>query len=264
MRAFDPMNLSARNGRSAAVALLLSTLALPCACSSSNNGQANSAANQKMSGERKDAVVRLDSATALVNDFRGKVPYEVAKEVRCVVAIPAMVSGGLVFGGRSGRGFADCRDSGSQWSAPSPVSISGGSFGAQIGVQSVDVLALLVTDKAKAALMSGHFQVGVDASAAAGTVGTGTSSDFKLGSDVLTYTRSQGLFAGATINGASISPDDDATAALYGSKMDLYTLLSEQRPMPDPAAERFVSVVRDSFGPTARPLAMTPSARAAH
>jgi len=257
------MNFSARNGRSATLALLFSMLALPCACSSSNNGEPNSANNKKMSGERRDAIQRLDSATALVNDFRGKVPYEVAKEVRCVVAIPSMVSGGLVFGGRGGRGFADCRDSGAQWSVPAPVSVSGGSFGAQIGVQSTDVLALLVTDKARDALLSGHFKVGVDASAAAGTVGTGTSADFKLGSDVLTYTRSQGLFAGATINGANISRDDDATMALYGGPMDLYTLLMEPRPMPDASAERFVAVIRDSFGPTARPLAMTPAARAA-
>lgn len=240
------------------VALACAALAFAPACSSSNNEPAASASGHN-SPERNDAVTRLDNSTRIVSDFREKVPYEVAREVRCVVVIPNMVQGGLIFGGRGGRGFADCRNGGSDWSVPAPIPISGGSFGAQIGVQSADFLALVMTEKAKQSLLTGRFQVGVDASAAAGPVGTGASSDFKLGSDVLTYVESQGLFAGATFSGATIGRDDDATKALYGGMPELSSLLGGgDMPMPGAAASRFVATLKESFGPTARAASVRP------
>ena len=104
------------------------------ACSSSNNQPASSASNAN-SSERNDAVERLDNSTRVVNDFREKIPEEATREVRCVVVIPSIVQGGLIVGGRSGRGFADCRKGASGWSVPAPMSVSGASFGAQVGVQ---------------------------------------------------------------------------------------------------------------------------------
>jgi lipid-binding SYLF domain-containing protein len=249
------MKLSARSA--AARRLLLVAALATAACSSANAAPPESgASSKKIASERDAAADRLDKSTSLVTDFRGKVPYEAAREVLCVVAVPSLVQGGLVFGGGGGQGFAICRGDGSpDWGVPAPVSISGGSFGAQIGVQSTDVMALIMTDKARQALLGGHFRVGVDASASAGATGTGTSADFKLGSDVLTYVRSQGLFAGATFSGATISRDDDATEALYGGLPDLRSLLEEHRALPSASAGRFVAVVRDGFGPAARPLA---------
>jgi lipid-binding SYLF domain-containing protein len=228
-------------------------MGLPMACSSGNSAPASSAANET-SAARDKADQRLDAATLLVTDFRSKVPYEIAREVRCVVAVPGMMQGGLIVGARGGSGYADCKTA-NDWSPPAPVSISGGSFGAQIGVQSIDLMMLVMTDRAREMLLLGHFRVGVDASASAGTVGTEASRDFKLGSDVLTYARSQGLFAGATFSGATISRDNDATQALYGGMPDLRTILEGGVPLPGAAAGRFVTAVRNSFGPNAQPAA---------
>jgi len=238
-------------GRLVAVSGLVAAAALASACSSSNNPAPSSAS----SSEHKDAVERLDSSARVVSDFRAKVPDGVALETRCVVAIPALVQGGLIVGGRGGRGFASCLKKGSEWSEPAPVSVSGGTFGAQIGVQTVDVLLLVMNDEAKMALLDGHFRLGVDASAAAGPVGTGAGRDFKVGSGVLSYARSQGLFAGATLTDASVSRDDDATQALYGGLPELRSLLQGPMASPGASADRFVATVRGAFGPKSRPAA---------
>jgi lipid-binding SYLF domain-containing protein len=237
--------------RVAGVLGLLATVAFAPACSSANGPAPATASAQ----ERKEAVERLDSATRLVPEFRSKVPDDVARNARCVVVIPALVQGGLIVGGRGGRGLANCLKKGGDWSQPAPISVSGGTFGAQIGVQKVDVLMLVMNDEAKNALLSGHFQIGVDASAAAGPVGTGTSADFKLGSGVLSYARSEGLFAGATLSGASVARDDDATLALYGGLPELRSLLQGPMPSPGASADRMVAAVRDAFGPPKAPAA---------
>ena len=172
-----------------------------------------------------------------------------------MIVVPALVQGGLVVGGRGGRGFASCLKKGAEWGEPAPISVSGASFGAQIGVETIDVLMLVMNDEAKTALLDGHFRLGVDASASAGPVGTEASKDFKGGSGVLTYARSKGLFAGATIGGASISRDDDATQALYGGLPELRSLLQGPMPSPGASADRFVAAVRAGFGPSSHPAA---------
>ena len=237
--------------RAAGVPCLFATVAFAQACSSAN-GPAPATATAE---ERKDAVERLDNSTRLVAEFRSQVPDDVARNARCVLVIPALVQGGLVVGGRGGRGFANCLKKGGDWSEPAPISVSGGTFGAQIGVQTVDVLMLVMNDEAKSALLGGHFQVGVDASAAAGPVGTGTSADFKLGSGVLSYARSEGLFAGATLSGASVARDDDATQALYGGLPELRSLLQGPMPSPGASADRMIAALRDAFGPPKAPAA---------
>jgi lipid-binding SYLF domain-containing protein len=230
----------------------LAALSLAAACSSSNAGPGATSAT---SSERNDAFERLDTSTRVVSEFRAEIPDVVASQARCVVVFPGLVQGGLIVGGRGGRGFADCLRKGAEWSQPAPVSISGGSFGAQIGVEKVDVLMLVMNDEAKSALLEGHFQVGVDASAAAGPVGSEASKDFKAGSGVLSYTRAGGLFAGATVSGAKISRDDDATQALYGGLPELRSLLQGPMTSPGAAADRFVLAVRNAFGSSLQPPA---------
>jgi lipid-binding SYLF domain-containing protein len=235
-----------RLGRVAAASCVAGALALTSACSSSNNAPPSSAAS---SSERRDAVERLDRSTRLVADFRGEIPDTVASEARCVVVIPALVQGGLIVGGKGGRGFAGCLKKGADWSEPAPVSVGGGTFGAQIGVEKVDVLMLVMTDEAKTALLDGHFRVGVDASAAAGPVGTDRT---KVASGVVSYARSGGgLFAGAALTGATISRDDDATQALYGGLPELRSLLQGPMPSPGASADRFVAALRNGFGANA-------------
>jgi lipid-binding SYLF domain-containing protein len=228
---------------------------LASACSSAYSPGAASAT----ASEKKDAVDRLDTSTRLVTEFRAEVPDEVARDTRCIVVIPALAQGGVAGPGRGGRGFAACQKRGTDkapdWSEPAPVSISGASFGAQTSVQTVDVLMLVMNDQAKNALLGGHFQVGVDASAAPGPIGTSTATDVKLGSGVLSYARSDGFFAGATLSGASIARDDEATQALYGGLPELRSLLQGPMPSPGASADRFVAAVRERFGASSRPAA---------
>jgi SH3 domain-containing YSC84-like protein 1 len=256
----SPRSSLRRAARWGVAPCLVAALWLTAACSSANGPGASTAT----SSERKDALERLDTSTRLVSSFRAEVPDVVAAEARCVIVIPALVQGGLVVGGRGGRGFADCLRKGAGWSEPAPVSVSGASFGAQIGVEKVDVLMLVMNDEAKSALFEGHFELGVDASAAAGPVGNEASKDFKIGSGVFSYARSEGLFAGATLSGAKISRDDDATQALYGGLPELRSLLQGPMTSPGTPADRFVAAVRDSFGANAHPAAAlepTPSGR---
>jgi lipid-binding SYLF domain-containing protein len=129
--------------------------------------------------------------------------------------------------------------------------MAGGTLGAQLGVASTELLALVTSDKGMNALMSGNFKVGVDASATAGPVGTGrgSSTDVSAGGDLVSYSRSKGLFAGANLEGTTIKADEDATRALYGSPHEMQVLLRGGVPAPDePAAQRFLSAVRGGFG----------------
>ena len=170
---------------------------------------------------------------------------DVAARARCVVIVPSLKKGGLIIGGQSGRGFAACR-TGAGWSGPAPVTMSGGTFGAQIGFQSSDVLALIMTEKAEHALEAGKFKVGVDASASAGPVGTGRGT--QIGADVQSYSRSQGLFAGATLDGTSIDADTDAMTALYGPTTVFSSILEGQvAPPPQTEVNRFLATMREFF-----------------
>jgi SH3 domain-containing YSC84-like protein 1 len=217
------------------------------ACSSS--GQPQSAANV----EKKQAEVqgRLDRATQLISELRPKVPDDVANRARCVVIVPGLQKGGLVIGGEGGKGFATCVSRGA-WSPPAPIAMGGGTVGAQVGYESADVLALIMSDVAVKSLEAGNFKIGAGASASAGPVGTGTSAagDMGVKSDILTYSNSGGLFAGATLNGMTLSSDDEATRALYGSSPDLTSILERQITLPGPTSvQRFVGTMTGSFPP---------------
>ncbi|AKU94704.1 hypothetical protein AKJ09_01368 [Labilithrix luteola] len=214
------------------------------ACSNSSSKSTETTA-AKMQSERNDVLGRLDDATQVVTKFGEKIPASESGQSRCVVAIPSMVKGGLIVGGEGGKGFATCKTA-SGWSAPAPVSIGGGSIGAQLGVQSTELLALVKTDKGMRSLESGDFKVGVDASASAGPVGTGRGST----TDLVSYSSSKGLFAGAELNGSTIKPDKDAIKALYGSDVDFGGILAGQvaAPADAPAVERFNSAVTSHYG----------------
>ncbi len=231
-----PLLPSARGILVAAVAL--------SACSS----QTGQTAASPTSSAANDAVDRFDAAVGVVKQFRDKIPDLVAKDTRCVVVVPSLVRGGLIVGAQSGKGFATCRTE-TGWSPAAPIATSGGSLGAQIGVQTTDLMMLVMTDRGRASLLADHLRLGADASAAAGPVGTAESTDFKLGGDIVSYTKSEGLFAGATVSGVTLERDSDATRGIYGSLPELRTILDGQVPPPAvPAAERFVTTVRTAFG----------------
>jgi lipid-binding SYLF domain-containing protein len=232
--------------KTAILSLLAVTAALSACKSSSSTGKPTETTAGKVSKERTEALERLDESASIVADFSQKVPDEVARSARCVIAIPSMVKGGVIIGGQSGKGFASCQTA-SGWSAPAPVSIGGGTVGAQLGVQSTDYFALVTSQRGATALASGNFKIGVDASASAGPVGTGRGS---AATDVVSYSRAQGLFAGANLNGSTIKLDEDSTKALYGSKQPLGAILGGQVSAPsDATSDRFISAVGAGFGP---------------
>jgi lipid-binding SYLF domain-containing protein len=227
------------------IGLVTAALALG-ACSSSNEHAQSPAA---IDTARTDALARLEQATASVAMFRQQIADDVAARARCVVIVPSLKKGGLIVGGQSGRGFATCRTA-NAWSGPAPVQVAGGTFGAQVGFQNSEVLSLVMSDQAMHALEAGKLKVGVDASAAAGPVGTGRGRQFG-NAEILSYSRSSGLFAGATLDGTSIDADQDAIMALYGPTAIFGAILEGQvAPPPQTEVTRFIAAMRETFPPT--------------
>ncbi len=195
----------------------------------------------------EEATDRLNNATSVMHEIMGMpdkgIPEEVLQHAKCIGVIPHMVKGGFIFGAEGGKGVATCRTA-KGWSAPAFITISGGSWGLQIGVEGVDVVMIFQNDKAMQRLLSSNFQVGADASAAAGPVGRHATAgtDWKLDTEILTYSRAKGAFAGLTLTGASLRQDSDSRHAMYGDVTTRALLLGEV-PVP-PAAQPFVAEIR--------------------
>jgi lipid-binding SYLF domain-containing protein len=155
-----------------------------------------------------------------------------------------MVKGGFVFGGKGGKGVATCRTA-IGWSAPAFITISGGSWGLQIGIEAVDVVLIIQNEKGMQKLLESNFQVGGDASAAAGPVGrhAEAGTDWKMDTEILTYSRAKGAFAGLTLEGASIRQDNDSRRAIYGRTVTTRALLLCKVTVPA-AAQPFLAEVR--------------------
>jgi lipid-binding SYLF domain-containing protein len=202
-------------------------------------------------GEQHDKVLaRLDDSSKILNELLGApdngIPDDVFKNAKCVAVVPSMVKGGFVFGAEHGRGVATCRtDKG--WSAPAMFVITGGSWGAQIGGQAVDLVMLIMNQRGMNDLLSSKFKLGGNGSVAAGPVGrdASASTDWKMKAEVLTYSRARGLFAGLTLDGAVIKQDDDSTGALYGHQIGFRQTLMGQVP-PPAGSETFLATVRRS------------------
>ena len=197
---------------------------------------------------REDATERLENATTVVHEIMGMpdkgIPEEVLEHAKCMAVIPHMVKGGLIFGGKGGKGVATCRTA-NGWSAPAFITISGGSWGLQIGVEAVDVVLIIQNEKGMQKLLSSNFQIGADASAAAGPVGrhAEAGTDWKMDTEILTYSRAKGAFAGLTLEGASIRQDSDSRHAMYKSNVTTRAILLGKVPAPA-AAEPFLAEVR--------------------
>jgi len=160
--------------------------------------------------------------------------------------VPDLIKGGFIFGGKHGRGVATCRTS-SGWSAPAFVSVGGGSWGLQIGVEGVDLVMLVMNEQGFQHLLSSKFQLSGEGSAAAGPVGRHASAgtDWKMNTQMLTYSRSKGLFAGITLEGAVVQQDDDSTKAIYGKNVKFRNILSGRVSTPQ-SAEAFMKAVSDA------------------
>jgi lipid-binding SYLF domain-containing protein len=174
------------------------------------------------------------------------IPEEVLEHAKCIAVVPHMLKGGFVFGAENGRGVATCRTA-SGWSAPAFFTITGGSWGLQIGVEGVDLVMVIQTEEGMKHLINSNFELGGDASAAAGPVGRHASADtdWKLNTEVLTYSRAKGAFAGLTLTGASIRRDNDSTEAIYGHEISTSRILRGEVAVPD-AANSFLEAVKNA------------------
>src|ERR1700726_4155190 len=196
---------------------------------------------------REDSVARLQSSVDVIHAIMATpdkgIPEEVLSNAKCILVVPNLIKGGFIFGGKHGRGVASCR-TGEGWSAPAFVSVGGGSWGLQIGVEGVDLVMLVMNEQGFQHLLSSKFELTGEGSVAAGPVGRHASAgtDWLMNTEVLTYSRSKGVFAGLTLEGAVIEQDDDSTRAIYGHRMMFRTILSGKTPTPR-SADAFVKAV---------------------
>jgi SH3 domain-containing YSC84-like protein 1 len=199
---------------------------------------------------REATADRLDHAGRVLHEImaapdRG-IPEEVLEHAKCIAVVPHMLKGGFVFGAENGRGVATCRTQ-TGWSAPAFFTITGGSWGLQIGVEGVDLVFVIQNDEGMKHFINGNFELGGDASAAAGPVGRHASADtdWKLNVELLTYSRAKGLFAGLTLTGAAIRRDDDSTEATYGHDVSTRHILDGGQPVPA-SARSFIDAVANA------------------
>jgi lipid-binding SYLF domain-containing protein len=197
--------------------------------------------------DRLDASA--DALTAMMRAFDKGIPQDLVNKARCVVVMPGMKKAGFIFGAEYGRGFAVCRrHGGSGWSAPAAMRAEGGSVGFQIGASETDVVLLVMNDGGMRHLLSDKFTLGGDASAAAGPVGRDVSAqtDAQMSAEMLSYSRSQGLFAGISLTGATLRPDGDTNRELYGRNATNREILTGDFKTPAAAGRFERALNRDS------------------
>lgn len=194
------------------------------------------------------AANRLDEATsdlkAMINAGDKSVPQNLINKAECIVVVPNLKKGGFIVGAEYGKGFFSCRKaSGIGWSAPGSVRIAGGKFGFLIGGAETDLVMLVMNREGMKHLLSNHFQIGGEASAAAGPVGRNVSAmtDAEMHAEILTYSRQRGIFGGIDITGATVTEDDKTNRELYGRAIPNRELVSGKAHVPvPPAAETFI------------------------
>jgi lipid-binding SYLF domain-containing protein len=197
---------------------------------------------------QSDIVKRIDASAKVLDEIMATpdkaIPDKVMSGAKCIAVIPSMVRIAVGFGGSHGKGVATCRTA-HGWSAPAPVTITGGSWGLQLGGQAVDLVMVVMNQSGMDHLLSSKFKLGADATAAAGPVGrdVGADTDIKMRSEVLTYSRARGLFAGIDLSGSALTQDKDETRLLYG-KFEPFDAILKGEVKPPASSEPFLAAVR--------------------
>lgn len=198
------------------------------------------------------AAERLESATQIFKEIMATpdkgIPRDLLEKAHCVVIVPGMKSGAFIVGGKYGRGFATCRKpGGAGWGAPGAVRVEGGSFGFQIGASSTDVVMLVMNERGMKRLLEDKFTLGGEASVAAGPVGRTVTAqtDAQLSADILSWSRSKGLFAGIALTGATLRNDLDENKELYGRPLHNKDVLMSN--MAVPAAAKPLVAMLNSY-----------------
>jgi lipid-binding SYLF domain-containing protein len=200
---------------------------------------------------KEDLQARIDSAKIVMDQIMSaqdhSIPMNILQQATCVAVVPGMIKGAFVFGGQYGQGVVTCR-TGHGWSAPVFIRMAGGSWGLQIGGQATDLVLVAVNDHGMQDLLKNKFKIGGDASAAAGPVGRSgqASTDWKMGAELLSYSRNKGLFAGIDLDGTSVSQNWDDTTAYYGGPHHFDSILRGNVEVPAGAVP-FVETVAHYF-----------------
>jgi SH3 domain-containing YSC84-like protein 1 len=198
--------------------------------------------------DKTEATERLQAAGKVLTEIMDApdkgIPEEVVDGSKCIAVVPNLVKGGFIFGAKHGKGVATCRTA-KGWSAPAFFTMSGGSWGAQIGAEGVDLVLMIMNKQGMDNLLSNKFQIGGEASAAGGPVGRHASAgtDWKADTQILSYSRAKGLFAGLTLEGSVIRPDEDSTVAIYGKDASHQAILTGKVPAT-PQAAAFLNAVK--------------------
>jgi SH3 domain-containing YSC84-like protein 1 len=197
---------------------------------------------------------RLDEAAAVFSEIMAApdkgIPQELLENAHCIVIVPDLKTGAFIIGGKYGKGYMSCRNKrGPGWSAPATVRIEGGSVGFQIGGSSTDLIMLVMNERGADKLLESKFTLGAEGSVAGGPVGrTATAqTDAQMHADILSWSRSQGLFAGISLQGATLRQDLDDNATLYGKKLENREIVSKGIRPPKAAAKLMALLNRYSF-----------------
>src|SRR5580704_8997022 len=191
-----------------------------------------------LAGEN-DAAHRLGEAASVFSEIMAApdkgIPQDLLEKAYCVVIVLSVKTGAFIVGAKYGKGYLSCRSgSGHGWSAPAAIRIEGGSFGFQIGASATDLIMLVKSERGAEKLMQSKFTLGAEASIAAGPVGrTATAqTDAQMHAEILSWSRSQGIFAGIALEGATLREDLDDNAALYGTKLENRFIVTSGTPPP--------------------------------
>jgi lipid-binding SYLF domain-containing protein len=199
------------------------------------------------------AQERMSDATKVFTEIMSTpdkgIPQDLLEKAHCVVIVPGVKQAAFVVGGKFGKGYAVCRRAGGGWGAPAAVRVEGGSLGFQIGASSADVVMLVMNDRGMRHLLEDKFTLGGEATVAAGPVGRTTSAntDAQLSAEILSWSRSKGLFAGIALQGATLRPDADANAELYGAKLTNKEILTGTQAAPASAQALIADLGKYSY-----------------
>jgi lipid-binding SYLF domain-containing protein len=195
-----------------------------------------------------DRVENAGKVAKEIMDIPDNIPQSLIDKAECVIILPSVLKAAFIVGASYGRGVMSCRGGGSfrgPWSAPSMMALEGGSFGFQLGGQATDFVLLIMNERGASAILSSKVKLGADAAAAAGPVGRNAQADtdVTLRAEVLTYSRSRGLFAGVSLEGSTLRPDNDANEKLYGKKVAAKDIVLRKAVATPPSAKLLIATL---------------------
>ncbi|MGH9745804.1 MAG: lipid-binding SYLF domain-containing protein [Candidatus Acidiferrales bacterium] len=198
--------------------------------------------------KEQDRVENAGKVAREIMNIPDDIPQSLLDKADCVIVLPSVLKAAFIVGASYGRGVMSCRGGDNfrgRWSAPSMMALEGGSFGFQIGGQATDFVLLIMNERGAGAILSSKVKLGADAAAAAGPVGRNAqaATDVTLRAEVLTYSRSRGLFAGVSLEGSTLRPDNDANERLYGKKLDAKDIVLHKAVPAPPSAKLLLATL---------------------